>query len=91
MSFGSIGSINTILKNNRNLLSKPRRRKFKNRIGAYDKISKTQFDLPRAKEYQLRSIKAKIIAQQKIRERKITIVFSAVFVSLTTLIIYWLL
>lgn len=88
MSFGSIGSMNMILKNNRNLLSNPKREKFKNRIGAYDKNSETEFDLPEAKPHVLRYVKANVIAQQKARERKVIIVFSIVFVSFVTLFLY---
>lgn len=88
MSFGSIGSMNTILKNNRNLLSNPKREKFKNRIGGYDKNSKTEFDLPEAKPHVLHSVKANVIAQQKARERKVIIVFSIVFASFVSLFLY---
>ena len=85
---GATGSMNTILKNNRNLLRNPKREKFKNKIGAYDKNGKTEFDLPEAKPHVLRYVKANVIAQQKARERKVIIVFSIVFVSFVTLFLY---
>lgn len=91
MGFGGVGSMNMILKNNRNLLSNPKRQKFKNRLGGYDKNSKTEYDLPEAKPHVLHLIKAKVIAEQKARERKIIIIFSIVFISLVTLLLYWIL
>lgn len=90
MSFGSIGSMHTILKNKRNLLSNSKREKFKNGIGGYDKNRKTEFDLPNAKPHVLHSVKANVIAQQKIREKKIIIIFSIVFISLVSLFLYWI-
>ncbi|NQX84890.1 MAG: hypothetical protein HRT67_03120 [Flavobacteriaceae bacterium] len=90
MGFGGVASMNTVLKNNRNLLSNSKRDKFKNSIGRSNKKEKTKLvDLPRARRHQLRAIKAKMMSQRRIRAVKVGVVFSVVFGGLIALFLYW--
>lgn len=91
MGFGGSGSMRAILKNNRNLLKNPKRKKFKSRIGAYDKKSKTVFDLPKANAQVLKTIREKVKTEQKKRTYKIVLLFGVVFISFLTCVLYWLL
>ena len=80
MAFGGVGSMNVVLKNNRNLLSNHRREKFKNGLVGKWK-GKVTYDLPKASPQKLRSIRERIQFENEQRKRKQIIVFvSIVFV-----------
>lgn len=57
-------SMITIIRNNRKLL--PNRDKFKTRLGGYNSKKKTEYNLPKASEKQLREIRKRIQNENKI-------------------------
>lgn len=85
MTFGSAGSMNVVLKNNRKLL--PKRDKFKTSLGGY-KFNKLEFDLPTATPKKLRDIKVRLKEERKKRQTKIVIVFSLLLGILMACLIY---
>ncbi len=60
----SASSMNTIIKNNRNLL--PQREKFKNRLGGYRSKKHTEYNLPTATSKQLSAIRKRMQNERKL-------------------------
>ena len=77
MGFGSSGSMNVVLKNNRNLLNNHRRKKFKNSLGSYAFKKKPEFNLPKATPRMLRPIRERLqFDNERIRKRRIIAILS---------------
>ncbi|MEM9678985.1 MAG: hypothetical protein AAF901_01565 [Bacteroidota bacterium] len=65
----AIQMMNTIIKNNRNLL--PKRDKFKNTLGGYGSDKKTEYNLPKATPKQLNAIRKRLRQEYQIRMLKV--------------------
>lgn len=90
MGFGSSGSMNLVLKNNRKLLRNVSREKFKRTFGAYRSKGKTEYDFPKAQPHTLRRLKERLVYEnEQILKRRI-IAFVAICVILITGLIYFL-
>lgn len=90
MGFGGVATMNAVIKNNRNLLSNPRREKFKKSIGSYPKIINLEFGLKTASPRVLRAIKTRLLHERKSRQRKVIIVFSFIVISIISFLLYFL-
>ena len=87
MGFGSIGTMNATIKNNRNLLRNVKLEKFENAIGSYSKGEKPEFNLPKASLQLLKAIREMMIFNNKQRQRKKNIVFAFILIALMTLLV----
>ena len=87
MGFGGSGSMNIVMKNNRNLLSNTKREKFKNALGSYSEGEKPEFNLPKASPQLLKAIREKMIFDNEQRQRKKNIVFAFIIIALITLLV----
>lgn len=86
MGFGGSGSMNVVLKNNKNLLNK--RKKFRKTLGGYGNEEKTEYDFPKAQSHTIRRLKERIkYENEQILKRRI-IVFIAISIILITGFIY---
>lgn len=78
MGFGGVGSMNLVIKNNRNLLSK--RKKFKTVLGSpSNKV--TEYNLPKSTPRQLNDIKLRLQSERRYRNIIIILVSGLVFSS----------
>ena len=88
MGFGGSGSMNIVIKNNRNLLSNAKREKFKNALGSYSTNGvKPEFKLPKASPQLLKAIREKMIFENEQRQRKKNIIFAFILIALMTLLV----
>lgn len=87
MAFGGVGSMNIVLKNNRNLLSNHKREKFKNTLGTYTKRKKLEYNFPKASPQLLKSIRDRMIFENEQRQRIKNIVFVSIITVLITLFV----
>ena len=87
MGFGGSGSMNIVMKNNRNLLSNAKREKFKNELGGYSTGVKPEFNLPKASPQLLKAIRDKMIFDNEQRQRKKNIIFAFILIALITLLV----
>jgi hypothetical protein len=88
MGFGSSGSMNVVMKNNRNLLKK--RKRLVNTLGGYDPSKKTEYDFPKSNKRILRDVREKVKRENKEIFIKRIILFSFLVVCLFTGIMYYL-
>lgn len=80
--------MNVVLKNNRNLLSKRKREKFKQSVGGFSNPVKLEFNYPKASLSDLRLIKTKLIEEQRIKQRKVIMIFALISIIILTGLIY---
>ncbi|AXT20875.1 hypothetical protein D7030_11060 [Flavobacteriaceae bacterium AU392] len=80
----SFGSANIVLKNNRDLLKKHRRKNTF--LGGYSYNGKPEYDFPKSRPHVLRQIKARLIEERKQRTKIRFIVFIAISIVLVTLL-----
>ena len=72
MGFGGSASINVVMKNNRNLLSNPKREKFKYSYGLASFGKKPEFNFPEATPKVLSDIRERLLLENElIRRRRI--------------------
>ena len=87
MGFGGVGSMNIVMKNNRNLLRNGNREKFKNGLGSHSVSEKLEFNLPKASPQLLKAIREKMIFDNEQRQHKKNIVFAFIIIALITLFV----
>ena len=89
MGFGSVGYMNTVMKNNRNLLRNHSREKFKRSTSTL-RSEKVAYNLPKSTPQSLRQIREKMKFENERLEKKKTIVFLIIvmtlFIVVTTII-----
>ena len=85
--FGSVGYMNTVMKNNRALLRK--RDKFKNTLGTYSDKEKPEYNFPEASEFMLRNIRKKMTEEHKRKNRKLIAIMIIVVMTLIVSMIYF--
>ncbi len=89
MGFGaSAGSMNTILKNNRNMLRRKKTRKFEDKSIVYDSKYNMKPQYKEASPQLLRKINRRMTEERKRRETRIIIVFVCVMLLLTVCLLY---
>ena len=76
----------TILKNNRNMLSK--RVKFKRATGSYGGVQKTEYNLPQATTKQLRDIRKRMQAERQLWWVKTVTLTAILFAVLACAVLY---
>jgi len=86
MGFGGSGSMNIVMKNNRNLLKK--RKKFVNTLGGYDSSKKTEYNFPESNKRVLRDVREKVKHENKEIFKKRVIVFSFLVILLISTLVY---
>jgi len=82
-----MGAMNSIIKNNRNLLKK--RKRLVNTLGGYDPSKKTEYDFPKSNKRILRAVREKVLRENKEILKKRIILFSFLIVLLITGIAYY--
>lgn len=82
----SIQAMNTVIKNNRKLLNQ--RDRFKNRLGGYNSSKKTEYNLPKATNKQLRAIKKRMETERKVWWVKVVILTFILFIILISFLVY---
>lgn len=89
MGFGNVGYMNTVMKNNRNLLRNHSREKFKRSTSTL-RSEKVAYNLPKSTPQSLRQIREKMKFENERLEKKKTIVFLIIvmtlFIVVTTII-----
>ena len=90
MGFGGTGSMSVVMKNNRNLLSNPKRKKFKRSFGGFSKEPQIQIGGPTASPQTLRAIREKLIREHKERMRLRFAIMSIIAVTLITILVHWM-
>ncbi len=85
MGFGGAGSMNIVLKNNKNLLSNHKREKFKNLIGDYKVNRNVVNNFPTATPQLLKSIRERMVFENEQRQKRKIIVFVSIITALITL------
>ena len=88
MGFGGYGSVNIVLKNNKNLLRK--RKHFETSLGGYSKTEKPVYKFPVSTPHKLRSIKERLERENKQRQLKQIIVVSIIYIMLISAFIFYL-
>lgn len=86
MGFGGVGSMNIVMKNNRNLLNKKGRTKLKDIYGNNSSQGKTEYNLHKATPRQLNNLKLRLQEQRRKSNIKILLVFGLVFSSLIVIL-----
>lgn len=87
---GAAGSMNTIIKNNRNLLSNPKREKFKRSLGGFSTETQTKIGGPTASPQTLRAIREKLIREHNEKMRTRIFIMSVIAVTLITILVHWM-
>ena len=83
---GSAGAMNTILKNNKNMLSK--RKTFENGLGTFGAKRSSKLEFKKASPQLLRQIERRMTEERQRRETRIIIAFVAVMLLLTACLLY---
>ena len=76
----SASLMNTIIKNNRNML--PQREKFKKTLGGYNTDKQTAYDLPKATSKQLSAIRKRMQAERRVWWVKVIALTLIIFLGL---------
>ena len=87
---GAAGAMNTVIKNNRNLLSNPKRDKFERSLGGFSNTSQTRIGGPTASPQTLRAIKEKLVRSHKEKMRIRFFIMSVIAVTLITILLNWM-
>ena len=85
---GTIGMMNSVIKNNRNLLKK--RKKLKNMKGSFVPSEKMEFKTPDASPHALNRLRNKIQEEQKSLRQKQLIVSGFIIAIILSIILYFL-
>ncbi|QXP79990.1 MULTISPECIES: hypothetical protein [Winogradskyella] len=83
----SASTMNTVMKNNRKLL--PKRDRFKNRLGGYDRNVKTEYNFPKATTKQLKEIGKRLREERKTELIKVVIVSMLLFLVMVCFLYYY--
>jgi len=83
----SASAMNTVMKNNRNLL--PKRDRFKNRLGGYDRNVKTEYNFPKATTKQLKEIGKRLREEREMELIKVVIITVLLFLVMVCFLYYY--
>ena len=88
MGFGSAGSMNVVLKNNRKLRRNVNREKFQRTFGKYKLTGKPEFNFPKAQPHTIKRIRERMIFENEQILRRRIIAFVAICIILITGLVY---